>query len=267
MSFYLKPDQIRLRVAKAIHSLPPGVSSSLVLYDPVMLWQRGPRPCDCCGTVFIPAKSTSPLQRFCTRPCSMHWHMNLPGWKEKKYSPEMRRKTGEGRRRWLRSGHPKANAEVERIRLLNPTSNPATVEKIRRTLKLIGHKPPVQGGNGHGPTIAQQALFDVLEKGWAMEFIVHTGPRTPGIPTHYKIDIAHPETKTVVEVDGLGHSASIVKERDRKKTEFLVSRGWTVLRFSNRQILDWTMSGMPTDGYVSTILRANGITPSVSPES
>lgn len=123
-----------------------------------------------------------------------------------------------------------------RMTASNPMSSPASRKKMKATLKAIGHKPPVQGGNGRGPTVPQKTLADLL--GWPMEVIVPTGrPRAPGLPTHYKLDLANPAAKIAVEVDGGSHGALSRRAADRRKDEWLTAAGWTVLRFTNRQVI------------------------------
>jgi hypothetical protein len=108
-------------------------------------------------------------------------------------------------------------------------------------LKEIGptnpEGPPVRGGNGRGPSVPQAMLADAL--GWRMEFVVLTNePRGSGYPSHYKIDIANPFAKIAIEVDGNSHSSLARRAQDEKKDSFLVSRGWLVLRFSNREVME-----------------------------
>jgi hypothetical protein len=161
---------------------------------------------------------------------------------------------------WLASGSPKAQAEMDRIRDLNPTSRPDVREKISRTLKAMHHGPSVRGGNGRGLTEPQRMLMEILGEGWTAEYALSLGKRTPGYPTHYKIDIAHPERKIAIEVDGFSHGAR--RDLDAKKDTKLGSFGWTVLRFLNRDILNWINTGMPTESFISMTLAQHNILPS-----
>lgn len=105
-----------------------------------------------------------------------------------------------------------------------------------KSLHKIGHKPKFQGGNGKPTPVAQSLLAKRL--GWPVEWIVSTGTRGCGIPTHYKIDIAHPSKKIAVEVDGFSHCALIRRQQDARKEKFLKNRGWKFLRFSNRYVIE-----------------------------
>jgi very-short-patch-repair endonuclease len=70
-----------------------------------------------------------------------------------------------------------------------------------------------------------------------MEVVVRTHG-LPGYPSHYKLDIAHPERRIAIEVDGASHHSRKVQEKDLKKTRFLEARGWRVLRFWNLEVLE-----------------------------
>jgi hypothetical protein len=185
--------------------------------------------------------------------------MRQPEYLAKVHNPEVAAKRGAKRRAWLASGDPKALAEIERIRLLNPATQPAVREKISRTLKAMHHGPSERGGNGRGLTLPQQTLMDTLGRTWIAEFSLSLGPRTPGYPTHYKLDLANPERRIGIEVDGFSHRSR--KILDEKKDAKLASLGWIVLRFLNQDILTWKTSGMPTASSISTTLAAHGILP------
>jgi hypothetical protein len=125
-----------------------------------------------------------------------------------------------------------------RMKTKNPMHDPVAKAKMETSLRARGWKPPVRGGNGHGPTAAQLLLASTL--GWGMEFVVATGHCRDGsgYPTAYKIDIANPILKIAIEVDGHSHAVLSRKKQDQKKTAFLQSLGWSVLRFLNREVTD-----------------------------
>jgi hypothetical protein len=72
---------------------------------------------------------------------------------------------------------------------------------------------------------------------WIAEYIVPTRSRQSGLPTHYKLDLAQPQYKIAIEIDGGSHHALAARQRDRKKQGFLVSAGWSLLRFSNEDVM------------------------------
>ena len=129
----------------------------------------------------------------------------------------------------------------ERMRRNNPMNNPETREKMSQTLKRIGHKPPIHGGNGTGATQAQELLAKALGEGWLMEYPVktHAGRiNDMHYPTCYKVDIANAQKKIAIEVDGASHLSLLAQARDKKKENFLKSQGWKVLRFKNAEVLE-----------------------------
>jgi len=167
-------------------------------------------------------------------------------------------KCGLAKKRWLASDDPGAKKEMDRIRDLCPTTRPEVRRKISERLKEIGHKPKIQGGNGRGLTVPQEKLLRLLGTSWIAEYVVPIG-RKPGLPTHYKLDLADPMRKITIEVDGNSHYALVRQAQDKKKTIYLQNHGWIVLRFWNHQILSWIDSGMPRDDYISMTLALNGI--------
>ncbi len=54
---------------------------------------------------------------------------------------------------------------------------------------------------------------------------------------NYIVDFACAEHKLIVEVDGSGHGEEARMRHDIKRTSFLESNGWTVIRFWNDKIL------------------------------
>lgn len=123
----------------------------------------------------------------------------------------------------------------------NPMHKKEIREKVSNTLKIIGHKPLIRGGNGKGNTTEQQLLYNELvkiNKSFVCEYVFKTkGLNAKKIyPTHYKIDIASKELMLAIEIDGRSHNSNKVKEWDKKKTNLLTSQGWRVLRLSNLQI-------------------------------
>jgi hypothetical protein len=119
----------------------------------------------------------------------------------------------------------------------NPMHRGDNLDRMKKTLHEIGHKPPVRGGNGTGATRAEMAISSAL--GWPMQVAIPTKmPRTSGYPTCYKVDVGNPDLKVAIEVDGMSHSSLSRRAQDAKKDAFLRGLGWIVLRVSNRQALE-----------------------------
>jgi hypothetical protein len=129
----------------------------------------------------------------------------------------------------------------ERLMAFNWLQTPEAIKK-NREVRIArgtdkGRKLLIHGGNGKGMTVPQSMLADALQ--WPVEFVVKTGAtKGDGRPFHYKLDIAHPLLKVAVEVDGRSHRSMTVRQSDARKDLFLKSSGWTVLRFSNQQVMD-----------------------------
>jgi very-short-patch-repair endonuclease len=127
----------------------------------------------------------------------------------------------------------------ERMKRKNPMHNPKSREKMRTTLRAMGWKPPVRGGNGQPLPVPQLLLACAL--GWETEYPVALGItkiNPQRLPACYKVDIANPTLKVAVEVDGMSHQALERRKQDRKKEKALSERGWTVLRFSNEEVME-----------------------------
>ena len=119
----------------------------------------------------------------------------------------------------------------------NPMHRGDACERMTATLKRIGHRPPVQGGNGHVIPDPVLRLLPLLT-GFSVEVAIPTGrPRGSGYPTSYKVDLGNAERKVAIEVDGKSHGLLSRKEQDRKKDVLLGSLGWTVIRFTNEEVM------------------------------
>jgi hypothetical protein len=110
-------------------------------------------------------------------------------------------------------------------------------EKMSRTLRSIGHRPTIRGGNGTGLTAPQSMVMEILGSGWLAEFAVPTKmKRGAGYPTCYKLDIANPSLMTGIELEGQTHYG-IRADQDAKKDALLAGFGWRVYRVSNAKAI------------------------------
>lgn len=128
-----------------------------------------------------------------------------------------------------------ANASA-RMKAHNPMADAESRAKMAGTLRRIGHQPKVRGGNGRPMPEAQRLLLGLLGPAWIPEFVVKTGRRSDGFPHCYKIDLANPTEMIAIEIDGGSHGLARRAE-DERKTAFLTSVGWMVLRRSNSEVL------------------------------
>lgn len=178
-------------------------------------------PCTECGaTVTLELKAATAYRMkgraFCSAPCTDLW---------------VSRQSSE---RMARTNRQHAS---ERMKANNPMQRPEVKAVVATKLRLRGWPESVErGGNGQ-VTVPQQLLAAAL--GWPMEYAVTTGPgRAGGLPNSFKLDIAEPSLRIAIEVDGNSHKATPRKAEDARKTAFLESIGWTVLRFWNREVTD-----------------------------
>lgn len=181
--------------------------------------------------------------------------MNDPVHKAKVHTPDVAKRRGEAKSRWFKT--PAAAKELERIRNLNPMSIPGVREKVSAILKNMGHRPSQRGGNGKGMTEMQSALLARLSDDWIPEYAVSLGKKTQGYPTCYKLDLAIPSLRIGIEVDGVSHFSR--KDQDQKKDEKLISLGWTIIRFWNKEIKEWLNSELPESCRVYKVLMQNKI--------
>jgi very-short-patch-repair endonuclease len=82
--------------------------------------------------------------------------------------------------------------------------------------------------------------------------------RHSGYPTCYKVDIANRDLKVAIEVDGHTHNCTAIRQADTKKTAFLESLGWSMLRFTNAEVLGDLTKCVQT--VLSTISRQQEVT-------
>lgn len=204
--------------------------------------------CEWCGTLFAPSRQG---QKFCTKSCSA---------RATGANPEIKAKIGRANSKpkvqltceWCEttfevmpcySGRRfctlSCSSKHKRATIPNPMSNTVTRAKTRQSLRDRNHHARVlNGGNGHEPSRAQLLLSQALN--WQMEVVARTKPiwhLMDGLPNHYKIDVASRELMIAIEVDGPSHQWPGRQEKDRKKDRALSLLGWTVLRFTNEEVL------------------------------
>src|SRR3972149_4336479 len=218
--------------AKTIRGLRKGDGSRLgVSGKPIGYWKY-PRLCAWCGMKFVVKIVQASKKRFCGRSCSAKWRMSQPEIIAKVHTKEVHAIIGQKKSLWFKSGSPKAIKELNRIRHLNPMSDPFVRFKVSKILKSMSHKPSERGGNGKGLTKPQSMLLEALPNGWVSEYALSLGPRRASYSTCYKLDLANPKMKINIEVDGNSHHSR--KRSDMKRDAMLDSLGWKVLRFWNK---------------------------------
>lgn len=173
--------------------------------------------------------------RFCDKSCSAKWRMSDTEYVQSLVTDRSRQVCRENMLE-IR-GRPEVQVKLAEHNASPEWARARAIGQQRghETLRRQGYIH-LNGGNGTGLTVPQRILMERLE--WEAEYILPVGKRElGGLPTHYKIDIADPQSKIAIEVDGASHRTPTVRARDCKKTEYLQSQGWVVLRFSNKEIL------------------------------
>jgi hypothetical protein len=102
--------------------------------------------------------------------------------------------------------------------------------------KLRGRTFLSRGGNGK---ITEPQGIVAMVCGFEMEYAIATAPvigQFPSLPTVYKVDLAVPDIRLAIEIDGNSHKSKKWKFLDRRKTEILSALGWSVLRFWNHEV-------------------------------
>lgn len=112
----------------------------------------------------------------------------------------------------------------------------STIEAWIRDRRKPSEKDSVKSPSAESLLLA--ALEQRSEPGiWCLHFVERVGPsmRSDG-PSHYVIDIASRVHGIAIEVDGDQHNVPEHRKRDAVRDRFLKSRGWVVIRVSNRQV-------------------------------
>jgi hypothetical protein len=193
--------------------------------------------CECCGQRFqfrSSGRRNNDKRRFCANPCAARWRMAQPGRTEKSVGPmhsairQKWREDTEFRERLTR-------VFSERMLARNPMMIPGVREKL--SVALSGRTFLARGGNGKltKPQLALHALTAL-----PMEYAIPTKPvlgKFSSLPKSYKVDLADPERKLAVEVDGNSHRTRKWKFLDKRKTSVLNALGWSVLRLLNEEVM------------------------------
>jgi very-short-patch-repair endonuclease len=81
------------------------------------------------------------------------------------------------------------------------------------------------------PTVAERMLWAALRK-------LGANYRRQVPIGRYIVDFAHFESKLLIEIDGYFHSLPEAAEKDVARTAWLVSAGYRVIRFNEREVRD-----------------------------
>lgn len=186
--------------------------------------------CEWCGVSFERDRK----QRFCSLSCTGKWKLSRPEHRAKLYTEKHRQ---ENRRRMQKMRENKAIQE-KLAEYQRSERNPIFKKEVRAKANASARRRGFQhlcGGNGRAQPRAQAILAERL--GWQTEYCVRLHPAFTGRPYRYMLDIANPWLRVAIEVDGNSHRSKRVKAKDDKKASRLQLLGWTVIRFTNKEIL------------------------------
>src|ERR1035437_358052 len=191
------------------------------------------KKCLICPKTFIVCKNQkeNSKKRFCGRSCSAKWRTKQP-WaiENSRKAIKIAQKSRVGVK------NPKAS-----LRMIEMNKNLEFNKKKWEGFYRWHQENPTflnRGGNGQ-LTKPQIILMELLNL--PTEYPIETRNVRhlfPSLPNSYKVDLAHLESKTAIEVDGESHKTKKWKFLDKRKTKALDSLGWSVLRFWNKEILE-----------------------------
>jgi len=111
-------------------------------------------------------------------------------------------------------------------RSLKTKWTPEARKKLSDTKKRLGQT--------FVPSRGARKLKRVLGKDWILEYRVPTG--RSNLRWH-QVDIANPNCRMIIEVDGHSHTRPSQQRRDRFREWDLFQLGWTVIRVKEESVL------------------------------
>jgi very-short-patch-repair endonuclease len=106
---------------------------------------------------------------------------------------------------------------------------------LSETHRRNGHTVPPESAYRSAPTKEEIRLAAALPARWFLHHRLDRGTKH-GARSLVEIDLALPAARVAVEVDGPGHRLTKQKAIDRRKEDFLMSRGWRVIRVGNEEV-------------------------------
>lgn len=191
-------------------------------------------PCEWCKELFTQPKLKTRQQRFCSRKCAARWVGS---------QPETRARASANMSRSLLDPSSKLRAAI--VTRANSDANPFSGFNMPKELrsersKLNWRKAASTMSINRRRTSPEVQMLSGLLPPHRLEHLVSFAP-WESKPTCAFLDIAFPETKLAVEVDGGVHHRQDRKAADAIRTERLTTLGWTVIRFWNSEV--WSDTG------------------------
>lgn len=173
------------------------------------------KPCAWCG---IPFALPERRNVFCSKHCSGNWIMSDPNRVRKIVASKD----------WDSVGRKISESVMQ--------NREERGRRAKRASTLMLSRSKTTNFTGEEPTAEELKVLKLFPEAiW--NHVVRTGLSSKMRQTHlYRLDIAFLDIQLDVEIDGCNHVRTIQSTHDERRTRWLSERGWTVLRFSNRQV-------------------------------
>jgi very-short-patch-repair endonuclease len=152
---------------------------------------------------------------------------------------ERERQSVAAKARWQDSDYRVSRAAASQIQWADPAAreqrsvvtkaqfaDPAARAKQSENHKRLGLRVSPDSHYSGKPTEAETRLAAALLADWLLHHWIGK----------HEVDLVLPSVRLCVEVDGNSHRKTAQKARDRRKEEFLLSRGQRVIRVSNEEV-------------------------------
>ncbi len=189
--------------------------------------------CQYCGKEFMIKYPRNP-NKFCNRSCQGN-HFWLY---EETAEQKLKRYRATALSNTKRLKGTKSPESSKRMKENNPMFNPVIRAKMTATIRARKSWLGERGGNGF-VTQPQMILAEALFVEETLEYVINLKKARKyfhSLPTHYCVDLAIPELKIAIEVDGNSHKTKKWRYLDKRKTEVLNFLGWIVIRFWNEEV-------------------------------
>ena len=193
--------------------------------------------CQECGEDFWDYLCNS--RKFCSRSCAAINKTKRPEIRAVLYSDETKKKIARAHTALQKTeqGAVLREKNSQRMRKKNPMHSPINIEKMKETKRVNGTLNIWKGERGGNGKLTEPQIRLSLALGWPTEVAISMGKRKTGLPTAYKVDLAHVPLKIAIEVDGSSHRSKEGLQKDAKKQAALLGLGWKVLRFTNQEVM------------------------------
>ncbi len=191
--------------------------------------------CKKCQREFLVYRCRAGVAKYCTPECAY----SDAEWRRSQKRGTVEAMNTEEIKERMRAGNARLEtrtlrAESTRRRWADPAGNLREVTAESRRSPEARARQSEISKTSRGlwiPSVHAKILAERLGNGWLLEY-PFKGPR--GLRAI--ADLANPGLRLIVEVDGESHHRPRAEASDKRRTEYLNSLGWTVLRISNEAV-------------------------------